>query len=63
MEVKSAKMWQNYATTRNYYVRVIIEERTSYENNVMDKRKEEPQLFFRCVRSKMKNREGERSNV
>ncbi len=56
MEVKNAKMWQNYTTTRNDCVRVITEERTSYENDVMDKCKEEPKLFFRCVRSTMKTK-------
>ena len=53
---KRANLWNKYKQVRNEYVTTLREEQRKFENDIIDRCKDEPKLFFRYVNGKMKTR-------
>ena len=55
---RRTNIWNNYRQARNYYVMVLREEQRQFENDIIDRCKNEPKLFHRFGNGKLKRKTG-----
>ena len=53
---RRTNLWNNYKQARNDYVMVLRKEQRQFENDIIDRCKNEPKLFYRFVNGKLKRK-------